>query len=131
MKGLDTNVLVRFLVKDDPGQAAKASSYFQRTIADGEDLFINHIVFCELVWVLESAYGYKKKEIIDVLYKILMTKQFEVESKDMVRHAVNEYSHGNGDLSDYLIGIINHQNGCDITVTFDQDLTASKSFTIL
>src|SRR4030042_3592638 len=119
MKGMDTNVLVRYLVRDDKEQAAKASAYIQKVIASGEDCFINHIVLCELIWVLESAYGYKKREITTVLEKILMTKQFEIELKDTVRQAVNEYASGNGDLADYLTGMINHLNGCDITATFD------------
>jgi predicted nucleic-acid-binding protein len=98
MKGLDTNVLVRYLVKDDPEQAEKAIAYIQKLVASGENCFINHLVLCELVWVLESAYGYKKKQIADVLQKLLMTKQFEIELKDTARRAINEYSQGNGDL---------------------------------
>lgn len=131
MKGLDTNVLVRYLVKDDLEQAEKSIAYIQKVIASGEDFFINHIVLCELVWVLESAYDYKKKEIVDVLQKLLMTKQFEIELKDIARHAINEYSQGKGDLADYLIGNINHLNGCDITATFDHDLKEGQSFILL
>lgn len=131
MKGLDTNVLIRYLVRDDKEQATKASTYIQKQIASGEDCFINHIVLCELVWVLESAYEYRKKEISDVLEKILMIKQFEVELKDTVRQAINEYVHGNGDLADYLIGRINHLNGCDTTATFDHSLKNSRDFIVL
>jgi predicted nucleic-acid-binding protein len=80
---------------------------------------------------LESAYDYKKKEIAAVLEKILITKQFEIELKDIVHQAINEYIHGSGDLADYLIGRINHANGCDITVTFDRALKNIKSFTVL
>ena len=131
MNGLDTNVLVRYLVRDDKEQAVKASAYIQKVIASGEDCFINHIVLCELIWVLESAYGYKKREITSVLEKILMTKQFEIELKDTVRQAVNEYASGNGDLADYLTGMINHLNGCDVTATFDRSLRNSKNFIVL
>jgi predicted nucleic-acid-binding protein len=131
MKGLDTNLLVRYLVKDEPKQAEKAIAYIQKVVASGENCFINHLVLCELVWVLESAYGYKKKQIADVLQKLLMTKQFEIELKDTARRAINEYSQGNGDLADYLIGNINHLNGCDVTATFDHDLKDCQSFILL
>jgi predicted nucleic-acid-binding protein len=131
MKGIDTNVLVRYFVRDDQKQAEKASSYIQKTIAIGESFFINHIVLCELAWVLESAYGYKKKEIADVLEKILITKQFEIEFKDIVHQAIHEYTHGSADLADYLIGRVNHANGCEITVTFDRSLKNSRSFFVL
>jgi predicted nucleic-acid-binding protein len=131
MKGMDTNVLVRYLVRDDQRQAEKASSYIQKSSALGEMLFINHIVLCELAWVLEAAYDYKKKEIADVLEKILITKQFEIEFKDIVHQAIRDYMHGSADLADYLIGRVNHANGCELTVTFDRALRNSKSFTVL
>jgi predicted nucleic-acid-binding protein len=131
MKGLDTNVLVRFLVRDDKEQAGKASVYIQKVIASGEQCLINHIVLCELSWVLESAYGYRKQEIADVMEKILITKQFEVELRDTVRQAISEYTHGTGDLADYLIGRINHLNGCNVTATFDRALRNSKSFLVI
>ena len=131
MKGLDTNVLVRYLVKDDRKQAEKASAYLRKAAAAGQDCFINTIVLCELVWVLESAYGYDRREIADVLEKILMTKQFEIESKDIVHQAVQEYRQGRGDLADYLIGRINQARGCDVTATFDRALKTTSSFIVL
>ncbi len=85
MQGLDTNVLIRYLTKDDRRQSEKASTTIKRIVASDGSCFINHIVLCELVWVLESAYGYPKKEIADVIEKILMTRQFEIESKDIIR----------------------------------------------
>lgn len=131
MKGLDTNVLVRYLVRDDERQAEKASAYIRKTVSSGESCFINHIVLCEMVWVLESAYSFSKKEIADVLEKMLITKQFEIESKDIVRQAVHDYSHGSGDLADYLIGRINHFKGCDVTLTFDRVLKQGPFFILL
>ncbi|MCK9419838.1 MAG: type II toxin-antitoxin system VapC family toxin [Nitrospirae bacterium] len=131
MKGLDTNVLVRYLVRDDRKQSEKASVYIQKAAASGKRCYINHVVLCELVWVLESAYKYSKKEIADVLDKILVTKQFEIDSKDVVSQSVHDYRNGNGDLSDYLIGRVNRANGCDTTVTFDLALRTSPYFAVL
>jgi predicted nucleic-acid-binding protein len=131
MTGLDTNVLVRYLVRDDKGQADRASSYIREATANGESCYINHIVLCELVWVLESAYEYKKNEIADVLEKILMTKQFEIQAKDIVRQAVHDYRQGGGDIADHLIGTINQAHGCDHTATFDRALKTSSSFFII
>lgn len=131
MQGLDTNVLIRYLVKDDRRQAEKASATIKRIIASDGSCFINHIVMCELVWVLESAYGYQKNEIADVIEKILMTRQFEIESKDIVRQALHDYRNGGGDIADYLIGRINHAEGCDITLTFDHTLKNNPLFAVL
>lgn len=131
MRGLDTNILVRYLVRDDKRQAQKASAYIREATAEGKSCFINDIVLCELVWVLEAAYGFGKKKISEVLEKILVTKQFEIEQKDIVRQAVRDYSQGKGDLADYLIGRINHEHGCDRTATFDRSLKDVASFEVL
>jgi len=131
MKGLDTNILVRYLVRDDQKQAQKASSLINNVSSSGDFCYINAIVLCELVWVLESAYSYSKNEIADVLYKILMTRQFEIDRKDLVIQALREYREGKGDLADYVIGRSNRASGCDATATFDRALKGSASFEVL
>lgn len=131
MTGLDTNVLVRYLVKDDQKQGDRAASFIRTKIDSGESCYLNYIVLCELVWVLESAYRYKKYEIVNVLEKLLITKQFEIEDRDIVRHALNEYKIGNGDMADYLIGWLNRSKGCNSTATFDADLRTCENFQIL
>ena len=131
MKGIDTNILVRYLVKDDKKQADMASAYIQKITTAGELCFINIVVLCELVWVLESAYGFHRNEIADVFDKILRTKQFEIESKDVVRHAINNYRSGKADFADYVIGRVNHIKGCDITATFDSSLKRQDGFILL
>jgi predicted nucleic-acid-binding protein len=131
MKGLDTNVLVRYLVKDDKKQAERAISYIRKATAEGESCFINIIVLCEMVWVLESAYHYKKKDIVSVLEKILVIRNLEIESKDQVRQAIHDYQQGSGDIADYLIGRMNQTQGCEQTATFDRDLKNSPAFILL
>ena len=131
MKGIDTNVLVRYLVRDDKKQAQRASEFIQRATSGGKRCFINHIVLCELVWVLESAYNCSKREIVHVLEKIVMTRQFEIERKDIARLALYDFANGKGDFADYFIGRINQEHGCDKTATFDRSLKDSDSFEIL
>jgi predicted nucleic-acid-binding protein len=131
MRGLDTNVLVRYLVKDDRRQAEVASAYILKAVADGGRCFINYIVLCELVWVLESAYGFGRREIAGVLEKILVARQFDIEQKDIVRQAVSDYGQGKGDLADYLIGRVNHEHGCNRTATFDRSLKNAPVFEVL
>ena len=116
---------------DDAQQAEKASSCIKRIISEGGSCFINLIVICEMVWVLESAYCYKKKDIAGLLEKMLATRQFDIESKDVVRQAVNDYKNGNADIEDYIIGRVNHYNGCSCTITLDRVLQNSNLFEIL
>ena len=131
MKGIDTNVLVRFLVRDDKEQAKIAAACIQKIIAAGELCFISAIVLCELVWVLESAYGFGRKDIADVLEKILITKQFEMEYRDIIHDALNDYRGEQGDFADYIIGRRNHLKGCDYTFTFDCSLKKHSKFVLL
>ena len=131
MKGLDTNVLVRYFVQDDRVQSAIASSAIREMAGRGEPAHITHIVLCELVWVLESAYRFSKVEVADLLEKMLAVRQFEIHSKDVVRQAVHDYRVGKGDLADYLIGRVNQTLGCDHTVTFDRALRGSSLFSVL
>ena len=63
MIGLDTNILARYLAQDDPKQSPRATKLIERAIAADEPLFINHIVLCELAWVLTRAYGFTRQEL--------------------------------------------------------------------
>jgi predicted nucleic-acid-binding protein len=131
MLGLDTNVLVRYMVRDDRRQAERASAYIREATDGGERCLINEIVLCELVWVLESAYGRGRKEIAGALGMMLVTKQFEITQKDIVRQAVRDYEKGKGDLADYLIGRTNRAHGCDRTGTFDRALRHAPEFEVI
>jgi predicted nucleic-acid-binding protein len=122
MNGLDTNVLVRYLVQDDLEQWRLADEYIKRVKVNGETCFLNNIVLCELVWVLKTAYKLTRNEIIDVLEKILKADAFDFENREAAWWSVQQMKHGKADLSDYLINKINQQAGCHETVTFDAKL---------
>ena len=131
LTGLDTNVLIRYLVKDEPRQTRTAVRFMRETAERGDLLFLNQIVLCELVWVLESAYGYAREDIGSALEKILMTEQFEIEARDEVWAALEGYQKGPGDFSDYLIGQKNLKQGCSHTLTFDRSLEDDAAFALL
>jgi predicted nucleic-acid-binding protein len=128
MIGLDTNVLVRYLVMDDAAQGKKASDLIQEFAERNEELFIDNVVLCELVWVLDAAYNFKKSEIADVLEKILMTELIIVQNQDQAWLALNDYRNGAADYSEYFIGRINKSFECEYTATFDQALGSSDLF---
>ena len=131
MIGLDTNVLVRFLVQDDPAQSRRAAQLIARECTKESPGFINRIVLCELVWVLESAYGYSKETIAGVLEKVLRTSQFQVEDLPVAWTAFRLYQKGKADFADCLLGAVNRQYGCDRTVTFDQQAGKLEGFEFL
>ena len=128
MIGLDTNVLVRHLVQDDPGQSRKATQLITKHCTRDDPGFINRIVLCELVWVLESAYGYPKDTIVVVLDKLLRTSQLKIEDVQAAWSALRIYQKGKADFADCLIGITNRIGGCERTVTFYQPASKLEGF---
>jgi predicted nucleic-acid-binding protein len=131
MIGLDTNVLVRHLVQDDPSQSRKATQVITKQCTRDDPGFINHVVLCELVWVLESAYGYSKDTIVPVLEKLFRTSQLKIEEVQAVWTAFRLYQKGKGDFSDCLLGATNRIGGCEWTVTFDQPASKLEGFQLL
>jgi predicted nucleic-acid-binding protein len=131
MRGIDTNVLVRFLTQDDRRQVDRVDSLLAELEEAGETAYVSTIVLCELAWVLRSLYGLRRKEIRATLEMLLQTAQLQVEDRAVVNRALTLYGAGAGDFSDYVIGLRNRIAGCRDTVTFDQSLTEKDLFTPL
>jgi predicted nucleic-acid-binding protein len=131
MPGVDTNVIVRYLTQDDRVQARKANAIVEGALAAGEQVHLDEIVICELVWVLSSAYGFDRATISDTLLKLIDSAQISVNDRDAVREAVTRYAESSGDFADYLIGLRNLRSGCESTLTFDRALRHSEFFTLL
>ena len=131
MIGLDTNVLVRYLVEEDDPQNKAADRFVEEALNRGESLFVNQIVLCEMAWVLSRAYDFTRKEVSEALEMILYTRQFEIEAKDRVVRGLREYRKGKADFADYLIGLKNQAAGCAATITFDRKAASLGSFQVL
>ena len=127
MTGLDTNVLLRYLLRDEPSQAGRASRALERD----ERFLVGSVVLCELVWVLETGYGFSRVEIAGTLEKILATAQFEIEGKDVAQMALDDFRRSAADFSDCLVGRRNRAAGAAETVTFDRSLRGLEGFRLL
>lgn len=131
MTGLDTNVLVRYLTRDDADQYQRAKAFLETTCTETEPGYINTIVLCELIWVLKAAYGATKKDLAGVVEHILLTRQFEVAHRDAAWAALRDFKQGNADFADCLIGRLNLEKGCIDTATFDQKAGTLDGFRVL
>jgi predicted nucleic-acid-binding protein len=129
MIGIDTNVLVRYLLQDDPVQGRKAARFIEKCTAD-EPGVISQIVLCELVWVLVRGYRYPRAQVALALEKILHTPQFAIEAHDEAWSAFLDYRAGD-DFADALIGRVNRRAGCAHTVTFDRQASRRADFVLL
>lgn len=131
MKGIDTNVLVRYLTQDDPSQSRKANAVIDRAIAEHQRIHVDTIVLCELVWVLRAAYGYDRTTVGEALVQLFEASQLSIEDRDRMREAARRYTAGPGDFADHVLGLRNISAGCDTTLTFDRAHRKSDLFTVL
>jgi len=131
VKGIDTNVLVRYFVEDDVAQTKRVERFLAAARRAGESVYVSSIVLCETARVLRKVFGQSKSETLDYLERILDTDVFQVEEEDSVRQALRLSRKGKGDFADYLIGQLNLARGCRFTVTFDRSLRSDSAFSIL
>jgi predicted nucleic-acid-binding protein len=130
MIGLDSNVLVRYLTQDDPVQSKKASQVVEAALRSGESLYLNHVVMCELNWVLARAYDYDRAELADAMDKILSAAQFQFEDKNSLWQALAGFRQSGADFADCLIGAKNVGAGCASTLTFDKRAGGLPQFSL-
>jgi predicted nucleic-acid-binding protein len=131
MRGLDTNILVRFLAADDRKQLGAVQSLFEECRLKDEPLYLPVLMVCELVWVLDRRYSQSRAQICEALDRILQIELFRFEHETLVRRSLEMFRTGRAQFSDYLLGEICRQAGCRDTVTFDRDLRGAPGYMVL
>lgn len=131
MIGFDTNVLVRYIVQDDPVQADAATRLIESRCTAQTPGFVSALVLMELVWVLTTAYRYKKPTVVAVIAQILRTAEFTVEDRDAVWAALRTFEARTAEFADCLIAARNHAHGCAETYTFDRRAARARSMTLV
>ncbi len=128
MIALDTNVLLRYLVRDDEEQTRRAVEAMDGASVAGVPLFVPQIVLCELVWVMARGYRFEREKILAVLDGLLHVSELVIEDRDTVLDALAATRHGRGDFSDYLIRARATRAGCTEVLTFDRALLSDRGF---
>jgi predicted nucleic-acid-binding protein len=124
MLGIDTNVLVLFLVRDDEAQFEKARKLIKREVVAGRRVFVNQLVLMETEWVLRSRYAVPKNQIIEAISGLLDATDVQFENEPAIEEALFMWKDASADFADCLIGTKNRRLGCRATVSFD--VKASK-----
>ena len=119
MLGIDTNVLIRFLVRDDKAQFERARKLIKRETSRGEPVFISHLVLLETEWVLRSRYGASKTEISTAISALLESREVQFEDESSVEQALFVWKDSTADFADCLINAHHRALGCRATATFD------------
>jgi predicted nucleic-acid-binding protein len=120
MIGLDTNLVVRFLVQDDEAQAALASEVFASLSADHPG-FIGSVVLTETSWVLAKAYKASREDIAGAIEGLLRSEEIIIENTEAAYRALAVYREGRTiDFADALIAETARLAGASETLTFDR-----------
>jgi predicted nucleic-acid-binding protein len=116
--GIDTNVLVRYLVRDEPEQTALADRLLDALEAD-DPAFVSVVVLVETWWVLRRSYRFSPQECLSVMTGLAGSRQLVLEGAEVVRQALTSTAAG-ADFADALVTALGRRAGCAETVTFDQ-----------
>lgn len=130
MIGLDTNVLVRYVMQDDARQAARATRLVESLSAE-EPGFVPVVALVELVWVLTGSYGLARAQVATVLEMLLRSKELVLDRAELVSQALARYAAGSADFADALIERIAAQAGCTATMTFDSAAAKTAAMTLV
>ena len=128
MLGIDTNVLVRFLVRDDEIQFEKVRKLIKREISAGHRVFVNQLVLMETEWVLRSRYAIPKNQIIQAISDLLNTTEVQFEDEPAIEEALFIWKDSAADFADCLIGAKNQRMGCRATATLDAKASRLPGF---
>jgi predicted nucleic-acid-binding protein len=119
MLGVDTNVLVRYLIRDDQSQYEKARRLIDREASKDEPVLVGMLVLLETEWVLRSRYELAKAEIVTAFSALLDTVDLTFEDEPSIEHALYSWKDSAADFADCLIEARYRRLGCRATATFD------------
>ncbi|MEO8198240.1 MAG: type II toxin-antitoxin system VapC family toxin [Thermoanaerobaculia bacterium] len=131
MIALDTNVLVRYLVRDEPRQTAAATRLLESACTEASPGIVTQVVLCELTWVLDRGYRYSRSQIAEILRGLLGATDLAIESSELAWQALNRYQAGKADFADYVLGLAGRTQKAEITVTFDRQAASSELFRLI
>jgi predicted nucleic-acid-binding protein len=118
MIGLDTNVLVRYLVQDDPVQSPAASELVE-SLTEIDRGFVSLVALVEVSWVVTRAYHVDNSTLAAIITSLLGADELTIEQPEVVRAAVSRLESG-AQFADAVIAELGRAAGCDTTVTFDR-----------
>lgn len=120
MIGIDTNILLRLFIEDNPQQCERARRLV-RSATQKSPVYVNAVVLSELAWTTARKMKISKPRIVEILGEILSVDDLEIAHLDAARAALKAYATGKADYPDYYLAMINKERGCNSTATFDVD----------
>jgi predicted nucleic-acid-binding protein len=124
MIGIDTNVLVRLLVSDEPSQVDAVHRLLAPLDDVADSVLVNDVVLAETFWTLRKVYSLVRDDIILAARGLLSAKTFRFESREALESAVRMFETSSADFSDCLVAAKSLISGCDFTASFDKGMKA-------
>jgi predicted nucleic-acid-binding protein len=128
MLGVDTNVLVRYLTRDDQRQYERARRLINRELAKSEPVLVSLLVLLETEWVLRSRYEMAKADMVTAFSALLATADLSFEDEPSIESAIYSWKDSTAGFADCLIEARNRRLGCRATATFDGSATWLAGF---
>jgi predicted nucleic-acid-binding protein len=129
--GLDANVVVRYLVQDDPRQSAAATRIFEKSLSPENPGFITLVTLAEIGWVLAECYAANRERIHAVVEGLLSSRQIAVEQPDVAWKALRAWKGATADLGDSLILQVALAAGSEKVLTFDKAASKMPGFELI
>ncbi len=131
MIGIDTNVLLRLLVRDHETQVRAAERFIATHCSSEDPGFVSRSVVIETAWALRKIYGYERLQIAAAIRGLLDVSELEVESADEIHSAVTDFEKSTAGFVDCLLAKTNASDGCEHTITFDRRAAKLPGFKLL
>lgn len=131
MTGIDTNILLRFFLKDDKDQLIKARHFLANECTRENPGYVSTIVLCEMILTIKIGLKRDRSFCADLIQSLLDIEHIVVEDHDLVRLALKDYRSSKAGFADCLMGRRNARAGCHHTITFDKAASKLASFELL
>jgi predicted nucleic-acid-binding protein len=128
---LDTNVVLRLLIEDDPKQTPLAQRLVREALAEGDVCYVSDAALCEIEWVLVSCYDASRADLVLAYDRLFGLPGFQFEDVRELRRVLERFRQSRVEFSDLLLGVRAQGRGARTTYTFDRALARQEGFSLL
>jgi predicted nucleic-acid-binding protein len=122
MIGIDTNILLRLWLNDDPAQNKRIDALLGEHGSTPGSLLVTDVVLAEAIWTLASAFDQSKQGLLSAVRSLLEETAFAFEDREAIVGAVALFEGASCGFADCLVVAKHARQGCDFTATFDRGM---------
>ena len=115
---LDTNVLIRHLTGDPPGQARRATAFLEQA----EELLVPDLIVAEVVYVLESFYEVKRQRVAELVRAVIGFPAIVVVDEPLLLRALEVYEVDRLDFAEAYLVASAEASGVETIASFDRTI---------